>query len=99
MANTRSGNVIHVDTGGENITSTRINLVGVILTSANAGDILVLRDNAGTADKLTIACGVADDSKHIDLSESPITFNDGIRVESISAGAKAMLIISQAGGN
>jgi hypothetical protein len=94
VANTHSGNSIHIDTAS-NLAYDKVNakLKAVILTTNAAGDVLVLRESATGADKLTIKNPTDESTFHLDLSQSPMVFKDGIYVQTLTSGAKAMLII------
>lgn len=98
MANARNGNTIILDTASELVSSDRnTRVIGIIFTSSAAGDSLVLRESASGANRVIVKNGVANDSKHIRLEESPIIFGAGIYVQTLSSGATATLIVSQSG--
>ncbi len=51
MANTRNGNTIYLDAAGSIVANTRpTKVVYIMLTSAGAGDNLILRDTNGSGD-------------------------------------------------
>jgi hypothetical protein len=98
VANTRLGNIIYIDTASEQVSTDRNSrIIGLIYTSSGAGDQVVLRESSTGADKIAIKNGVANDTKHLRMEESPIIFGAGIYVQSISSGSKLMLIVSQSG--
>jgi len=99
VANSRSGNIFYVDSTGELTTDSSIKLIGILFTTDNANDALVLRESSGGTNKLSIKHVTADDTKFIDLSTTPILFARGIYVTTLTSGAVATLITSTGGGN
>lgn len=99
MANSRLGNIIYIDTAGSISTDRNTRIIGMIFTTAGAGDEVILRESSGGADKISIKHATDEDSKHIRLEQSPIIFGTGIYCQSITSGAKLMLIVSQNGGD
>ena len=97
MANSRLGNIIYIDSTGEVTTDRNINVISMLYTSSTAGDAVVLRETSAGANKISIKNGIATDTKHIPLEESPIIFGAGIYVQSISAGSILMLVVSKSG--
>ena len=97
MANARLGNVIYIDSTGLVGAGRNTRVIGILYTSSAAGDAVVLRESSGGSNKISIKNGVATDTKHIPLEESPIIFGEDIYVQSISASSVLMLIVSQSG--
>lgn len=98
MANARNGNTIVIDTASEQVSTDRnTRIVGIIFTSSAAGDTIVLRESSTGANRVIVKNGIANDSKHIRMEESPIIFGTGIYVQTLSSGATATLIVSQSG--
>lgn len=97
MANVRTGNKFYVDSTGE-LTSVRTQVAYILFTPANAGDQIVLRESAAGADVFQLQAAVADDTKHFDFSARPIVFPNGIYVQTLTTGAKAVFILTEAGG-
>lgn len=99
MAIARNGNSVYVDTtGAATGTETDIRLAGIVFTSDAAADELVLKngDTSGAL-KISVKAALADETVHVDLSSTPITFPDGIFVATCTSGAKATLIIKRMG--
>jgi hypothetical protein len=98
MANARLGNVIHIDSTGVVSTDRNTRVIGILFTTATAGDAVVLRESASGGDKLSLKHSIDEDTKYLRMDGNPIIFGSGIYVQSISAGAKLMLIVSQSNG-
>lgn len=94
MANSRSANIIHCDTATA-AASTDLNLkvAELLFTTDNANDAFELRETSGGSSKITVKHATADDTKHIQF-QTPIVFSQGIYVQSLSAGAKLMIILA-----
>lgn len=97
MSNNRVGNVIHIDSAGLVTDERNVKVICILLTSAAAGDAVVIRESASGADKMTIKNGVANSTYAVPLESGPLVFANGIYIQSITSGAKVMLITSQAG--
>jgi hypothetical protein len=64
------------------------------MTSAAAADEIILKDEDGSGDlKLHLKVRDADDTRTIDLSETPAVFPNGIHVNTITAGMIVTLIL------
>ncbi len=102
MANVRNSNTFSVDAAStdasDSIEGTSLHLMGILFTPNSAGQTMKLNDLApGPAagdDKLTISGDIADRTRYYDLARANIVFPNGLWVTSISAGAKATLVIS-----
>lgn len=96
MANTQRGNKIFIDTTGE--VTTKKTLVSYILfTPDAANDQLLLKEESGGADVFYIRQSTAKNTEMYDFSLKPLVFENGIYVQTITSGAKAVLITTQAG--
>jgi hypothetical protein len=95
MANSILGNKIFIDTTGE-VTDLRTKVAVVLFTTSNAGDELLLRETSGGANTFHVKGGIADQTDAY-YFEVPIVFNNGIYVQTLSAGATAVLITTQGG--
>ncbi len=98
MANQRLGNIIYIDATGSISTDRNTRVIGIILTTAGAGDEVILTEASGGAPKLALKHATDEDSNHIDLNNSPVIFGTGIYCSAIASGMKVMLIVSQSGG-
>jgi hypothetical protein len=101
MANVRNSNTIHVDATGAITGSTEINVkvAYILFTPSAAEDNLVLKDDDNSGDiKFDIRAATAKDTMLFDFSYAPVLFPNGIYVSTLSAGAKATLITTTAGG-
>lgn len=97
MANARLGNKIYVDAAGE-LTTARTLVTGILFTPAAADDSMVLAEVSGGSTALKIQSPTAKLTQPFDFSTKPMVFNNGIYVVSITAGAVATIITSEAGG-
>lgn len=82
MANVLSGNSYFVDTGSTSLSTTPTSVVCLIITGHSGNAELILANNDSGASYPTkldvhVASG---DTKHIDLSSTPMFFPSGIRV-------------------
>lgn len=94
MANVQNNNTIYVDSTGQLTTRKNTVLKYIILTSAAAGDNLVLKDSDNSGDlKIDVKVDAADKTQVIDLDGSNIVFPNGIYASTVTAGLKATLII------
>lgn len=98
MANTRVGNVIHIDSTGSVTTEKSLRVSQILFTTSGAGDSIELRESSTGSTKLTLKGATANHTYPIPLYDSPVHFANGIYVQSISSGAKCMLILSAASG-
>lgn len=101
MANVRNGNTIYLDSTGAATTANEINVkvAYIIFTPDAANDVLELKDDDTSGDlKFYIRGATAKDSMMFDFSYSPLLFPNGIYVSTITAGAKATIITTTAGG-
>lgn len=93
MANARSGNIIFIDTASSQITSDlNLKIASILFTSSSAGDALELRESSSGSTKVYIKNGTANDTAQF-IFETPIVFSQGIYVQTISSGAKAILVL------
>lgn len=101
MANTPRTNTIYIDTNAEQVYNGRCKVAYIIHTASGANDQIVLRDGDGNTDplKLSIKNPTANATMTIDLSSSPIIFQDGIYVSTLSAGSVCTLILTSGNGS
>lgn len=93
MANKKTGNVWHIDSTGA--LDTKKTLVSsIIFSPAAADDILVLRTSSTGSDVITLQAATAKQSILFTLQLTPIVFPNGVYVQTITTGAKAMLVLA-----
>jgi len=94
MANVKQGNVWLVDSTGSLTTEPRQKVSDIIYTASGAGDNIVLRASASGPDIITIKNPTANSTMHIPLN-TPLFFPQGIYVQTLTSGSKAMVILTQ----
>ena len=95
MANESSGNTAYIDATGDSSFGTGkgdIFLVGVIFTPDAANDELELRDSSGGRIKFYARGATAKSTMFFDMADTPIRFTGAVHVQTITSGAKAILI-------
>lgn len=100
MANARLGNTVYVDTTGTVTGSDKnILVVYVILTATAASAILKLEDPSLTVNniKLDLRVATSGATQVFDFSTSPITFPNGVAIDTITNGV-ATVVLKSAGG-
>ena len=97
MANYKQGNIWFVDSTGSLTTEPRQLIASIMFTTDNANDALVLRTSSTASDMISIKAATADNTTQYDFP-IPLFFPAGIYVQTISSGAKAMLILASSGG-
>lgn len=98
MANARSGNVIYIDSSGSVTDEKGLRVAHIIFTTSGANDAIEIRDSSSGTTKFYAKHVTANDTKHFSLDTIPIYFANGIYVQSLSSGAKAILITTGASG-
>lgn len=93
MANTRSGNIISIDTASSQVTSDlNLKIASILFTSSAAGDTLELRESSSGATKVFVKNGTANDTAQF-IFDTPIVFSQGIYVQTLSTSARAILVL------
>jgi hypothetical protein len=90
VANAVRSNKILIDSTGAVATS-RTKVVYALFTPSAAGDTVTLRETLTDADIFTLKADVAG-SRLFRFEETNLVFTNGIYVESISTGAKLLLV-------
>jgi hypothetical protein len=95
----RNGNTLLLEASGgastiDAVTSNRIQVYGVFLTSGATAETLTLRDVSTTTVKLVLKAP-ATTTSFWDLNNLPITFPNGIRVTLTQTDSFATLLISE----
>lgn len=95
--NSRVGNKIFIDSTGAIITGS-VKVAYVLFTPDSAEDELVLRETASGADCFYIRGATAKQTALYRMPEVPLTFTNGIYVQTLTAGAKVVLVTTSTGG-
>lgn len=96
MANAKTGNIWHIDSTGS--LETKKTLVSdIMITSAAAGDTVVLGSSSSSAVVLTLKNATDEDTAHFSFI-SPVVFPAGIYIQSITSGAKVMVRLASSTG-
>jgi hypothetical protein len=96
MANTVSSSVVYVDATGTISDTENVRLMGVIVTSSAAAGQLILKDQTSGDLKLDVKVKDADDTKQLRFPLAPITFTNGIEVDTVT-NVVATLIVRRQG--
>lgn len=96
MANAITGNKIFLDATGA-VTTTRTKISHIIFTPDAANDTLILRETSGGANCVKLQGATAKTTLMFDFSDCPLVFNNGIYVQTLTSGATATLVTTQAG--
>lgn len=94
MANAVRGNKIYVDATGS-LTTRRTKIAYILFTPDAANDEIALREASSDVDCFYLRAATAKNTMVIDLSNAPAVFNNGIYVQTLTSGAKAVLITVQ----
>lgn len=98
MANARIANKIFVDSTGSIVTNT-VKVTYILFTPGAASDELTLRETADGPDCFHVRGATAHDTLYYRFDVAPLVFSNGIYVQTITSGAKAVIVTSMAGGN
>lgn len=91
MANARIANKILIDSTGV-IVEGPIKVAYVLFTANTANDEILIRETASGADCFHVRAATAKDTKYFDFSRAPLVFSNGIYVQTLTSGAKAVMI-------
>jgi hypothetical protein len=98
MANVRLGNKILIDAEGAAAATGPIKVVYVLFTPDTAADELELSETDGGSLGFYCRGATAKETLQFDFSACPLVFNNGIWVETLTTGAKALLVTTSSGG-
>lgn len=98
MANTRIGNKILIDSTGS-ITDVPTKVMYILFTPNTANDELTLRETSSGSDCFYIRGSSAKQTDIYRFEMCPLVFANGIFVQTLTSGAKAVLVTTQTGGN
>jgi hypothetical protein len=96
MANARIGNKILVDSTGAVVTGS-VKVIHILFTPNTALDEMVIRETASGADCFYLRASVAKDTQHFDFSIAPLVFTNGIYIQTLTSGAKAVIVTATGG--
>lgn len=96
MANNRVGNKILIDSTGS-VVEGPIKVTYILFTASSANDELLIRESADGPDCLYIRAATAKDTKYFNFSRAPMFFPNGIYIQTITSGAKAVLVTATGG--
>lgn len=99
MANTVQSGTVYIDTNSAQVYTKKAKVSYIIYTTSGAGDQIVLRDGDGSSDplKLSLKGAAANSTYTFDFSTTPIIFQDGIYVSTLSASSVATLVLTSGG--
>jgi hypothetical protein len=98
VANATTAGKIYLETTGQ-ATDRATKVSYILFTPAAASDQMVLRETSSGSNVLVIQGSEANKTMLFDFSFSPLYFNDGIYIQTLTSGAKATLITTSRGGN
>lgn len=96
MANNRTGNKFYVDSTGE-LTADKTLVSYILFTPDAANDQMVIRESSNGADVLYFRAATAKDTQLFDFSAKPLVFPNGVYIQTLTTGAKASFILTEAG--
>lgn len=97
MANVIRANKILVDTTGL-VTSQKTKIAYVLFTPNAANDEFAIRETENDVDIFYIRGATAKQTQIYRFEEVPMVFGNGIWIETLTSGAKAILITTSTGG-
>lgn len=98
MANARLSNKIYIDATGVVVAQGPVKVAQILFTPNIADDQIILRETASGDDCVILRGATAKNTMHFDFRDCPMVFQNGIYVQTLSSGAKAVLITTQGGG-
>jgi hypothetical protein len=98
MANARIANKILIDSTGI-VVETAVKVAYILFTPNTANDEILIRETASGEDCFYLRGAVAKQTNIYRFETCPIVFSNGIYVQTLTSGAKAVLITTQTGGN
>lgn len=96
MANTRIGNKIYVDATGS-LADSKIKVAGILFTPDATNDQLVLGESVSSSPCISLRSATAKTTLYFDFSSVPALFVNGLYVQTITSGATATIITTEAG--
>ncbi len=96
--NTRTGNKIFIDSTGVAVTIGPVKVAYILFTPNTALDELTLRETADGNDCFYLRGAVAKQTNIYRMPEVPLIFQNGIFVQTLTSGAKAVIVTTSTGG-
>lgn len=96
MANVRLGNKVYVDSTGAAVES-RVMVAYILFTANTALDEMVIKETSDGDPILYLRAATAKNTMMFDFSRKPLVFENGIYIATITSGAKATFVTTQAG--
>lgn len=91
VANNRSANKILIDATGVAVEGI-VKVAYILFTPNSANDEILIRDTASGDDSFYLRAAVAKDTKYFDFSRAPLVFANGIYIQTLTSGAKAVIV-------
>lgn len=96
MANSRSGNTIHIDsTGSLGLPGARMAYL-VVRSTNGATEVRLANDDGVPTVKISVGLSSTQDTKMFDFSANPVIFSSGIYVSAIT-NAEATIVLAGTG--
>ena len=83
MANIRNANTFFVDSTGT-LTGANFRVEGIIYTSTDATNSVIIKDISTGAVKFTISAPSAGETVQLRLGDSPVTFPNGVDIDTLT---------------
>jgi hypothetical protein len=97
VANARIANKIYIDSTGSVLAEGPVRIAYILFTPSAANDQIVLRESASGSDIFFIQEKDAKQTHEYDFSLVPMIFTNGLYVQTLSSGAKAVIITTGPG--
>lgn len=97
MANVIRANKILIDSTGL-VTSARTKVAYILFTPNAANDEIAIRESPSDDNCFYLRGAVAKQTEIYRMSEVPAVFGNGIYIQTLTSGAKAVLITTNTGG-
>lgn len=96
MANSHTSNKFHIDSTGS-LTTKRQQISYILFTPNASGDTLALKETSAGDVVFTAKGAVAHATQYLDFSRRPLVFGNGVYVSTITSGATAVIVTTEAG--
>lgn len=96
MANTTSSNMIFIDSTGT-VTDSPVKIAYILFTPNTANDELLLRMTSSGSNCFYAREATAKKTITYDFSRKPLVFVNGLHVETLTSGAKVVIVTTKAG--
>lgn len=96
--NVRTGNKIFIDSTGVAVATGPVKVAYILFTPNAANDELLLRETSGGADCFYLRGATGKQTNIYRMAEIPLVFSNGIFVQTLTSGAKVVLVTTATGG-